>query len=82
MAGTGASPREVVERRGLEQLSDPDRLQAVVDQVLAAHPAKVEEYRGGKAGLLGFFIGQVMRETGGKANPELAKDLIESRVGG
>jgi glutaminyl-tRNA synthetase len=82
MADTGASPREVVERRGLEQVSDPDRLQAVVDQVLAAHPGKLEEYRGGKTGLLGFFIGQVMRETGGKANPELAKELIGRRAGG
>jgi glutaminyl-tRNA synthetase len=81
MVGTGESPGDIMRRRGLEQVNDPDRLGAVVEEVLAANPAKVEEYRGGKTGLLGFFVGQVMRATGGKANPELTKELIARRVG-
>lgn len=76
MARSGTPPKEVVDRRGLQQLSDPDHLRDVVQGVLAAHPAKVEEYRGGRTGLLGFFVGEVMRETRGRANPALAKDLI------
>jgi glutaminyl-tRNA synthetase len=80
LAVTGGSPRSIVERRGLEQISDVESLGAVVDQVLAAHAGKVEEYRGGKTGLVGFFVGQVMRSTGGRANPELARGLIEERL--
>jgi Asp-tRNA(Asn)/Glu-tRNA(Gln) amidotransferase B subunit len=51
-----------------------------VEDVLAAHAGKVEEYRGGKHGLLGFFVGQVMRATGGTANPELTKEIIGQRL--
>jgi glutaminyl-tRNA synthetase len=79
---SGGAPAEIIERLGLRQVSDPDALLPLVDQVLAANPGKVEEYRGGKAGLMGFFIGQVMRASGGKANPELARELIEGRMGG
>jgi glutaminyl-tRNA synthetase len=80
MARSGAGPADIVERRGLEQVSDPGRLEESVDRVLAAHPAKVREYRAGKTGLLGFFIGQVMKETRGTANPALTKELVERRV--
>lgn len=80
MVETGDAPARIVERRGLEQVNDPARLGAIVDDVLAAHPAKVGEYRGGKTGLLGFFVGEVMRATRGRANPELAKELIARRL--
>jgi hypothetical protein len=69
-------------RRGLRQISDPGALAPVVAEVLAANAAKAQEYRGGKVGLLGFFVGQVMARTGGKANPELAKTLIRERLEG
>jgi glutaminyl-tRNA synthetase len=81
MVRTGAAPGEVVERRGLEQVSDPDRLGPVIDQILERNAPKVEEYRAGRTGLLGFFVGQVMEATGGRANPELTKRLIQERVG-
>jgi glutaminyl-tRNA synthetase len=81
MARSGVRPGEVVARRGLQQVSDAGHLQAVVDGVLAANAEKVDEYRAGKTGLLGFFIGQVMRETQGRANPALTRELIEERVG-
>jgi glutaminyl-tRNA synthetase len=80
MAQSGGDPAAIVERLGLKQVSDPDALAPVVEEVVAANPAKAEEYRGGKAGLLGFFIGQVMRRTGGKANPELVRELLEKRL--
>jgi Asp-tRNA(Asn)/Glu-tRNA(Gln) amidotransferase B subunit len=54
---------------------------AVVDQVLAAHPDKVAEYRGGKTALLGFFVGQVVRASQGKANPQVAQKLLAERLG-
>ncbi|HYJ80465.1 MAG TPA: glutamine--tRNA ligase/YqeY domain fusion protein, partial [Longimicrobiaceae bacterium] len=82
LARSGGEPRELVERLGLRQVSDPGALAPAVDQVLAENAAKAEEYRAGKLGLLGFFVGQVMRKTGGKANPELVKELLESRLGG
>src|SRR5690606_23119326 len=68
MVNHGGEPAELVERLGLRQVSDAAALVPAVEEVLAANPAKAEEYRGGKAGLMGFFIGQVMRKTGGKAN--------------
>jgi glutaminyl-tRNA synthetase len=80
MVETGSAPDQVVERRGLRQLSDVDQLGAIVDQVLAANPAKVAEYQAGKRGLLGFFVGEVMRATKGRANPELSKELIGQRL--
>jgi glutaminyl-tRNA synthetase len=81
MVRGGGAPGAIVEELGLQQVSDPDALLPLVEEVLAAHPGKVEEYRGGKAGLMGFFIGQVMRRSGGKANPELARELFEKRMG-
>jgi aspartyl-tRNA(Asn)/glutamyl-tRNA(Gln) amidotransferase subunit B len=63
-----------------EQVSDEGSLEPVVDAVLAAHPDQVAAYRGGKEGLLGFFVGQVMQETGGTANPRLVGDMLRERL--
>jgi glutaminyl-tRNA synthetase len=81
MAQHGGDPAEIVDRRGLRQVSDPAALAPVVDEVIAANAAKVDEYRNGKVGLLGFFVGQAMRRAGGKANPEVVKELLEQRLG-
>ena len=81
MVSTGGSPAEIVERRGLRQVSEPDALLPIVDQVIAANTGKAEEYRNGKSGLLGFFIGQAMARTGGKANPEVLRNLVQQRLG-
>jgi glutaminyl-tRNA synthetase len=78
----GGEPAAIVQQRGLRQVSDEAALRSTVDDVMAANPAKVEEYRGGKTGLLGFFIGQVMARTGGRANPQLARDLVRQRLDG
>jgi glutaminyl-tRNA synthetase len=77
----GGDPLEIVERRGLRQVSDDAALVPAVDQVLAANAAKVAEYRAGKTGLIGFFVGQVMRSTGGTANAERVRALLEGRLG-
>jgi glutaminyl-tRNA synthetase len=80
MLENGGNPRTIVDRRGLRQVTDTDALGPVVAKVVAAHPDKVAEYHDGKTGLIGFFVGQVMRETNGKANPKLVKELLEKRL--
>ncbi len=80
MVEKGGDPAEIVERRGLKQISDPEELGRVVEAVLSANGEKVAAYQAGKTGLLGFFMGQVMGRTKGRANPELAKELLESRL--
>jgi len=72
----GGDPKSIVAARGLEQVSDAGAIEPIVAEVLAAHGDKVEQYRSGKTGLLGFFVGQVMKQSGGKANPEMVKKLL------
>ena len=62
------------------QITDTSELEALVDQVIAANPKQVESYRGGKEGLLGFFVGQVMKETQGRANPKLVNELLREKL--
>jgi aspartyl-tRNA(Asn)/glutamyl-tRNA(Gln) amidotransferase subunit B len=82
MVETGKDAVTIVSERGLEQLSDSDALAAEVDAVIAAHPGEVAAYRGGKQGLLGFFVGQVMKRTGGQANPGLVNEILRDRLNG
>ncbi len=72
----GGSPKEIVEREGLSQVSDVSELSAIVEKVVREHPKEVEKYRAGKKKVMGFFVGQVMRETRGKANPKLVNELL------
>jgi aspartyl-tRNA(Asn)/glutamyl-tRNA(Gln) amidotransferase subunit B len=76
MYQTGKMPREVVEEKGLVQLSDTGALEGIISQVLADNPAQVEEYRGGKQKVFGFFVGQTMKATQGKANPQVVNQLL------
>ena len=62
-------------------MSDAGILTPIVDPVIAANAGKADEYRAGKTGLLGFFVGNVMRQSGGKANPELVSNLVRERLG-
>jgi aspartyl-tRNA(Asn)/glutamyl-tRNA(Gln) amidotransferase subunit B len=77
-----AGPATIVERKGLAQISDTGELEAVVERVVAANPDLAEKFRGGKRGVLGALVGQVMRETRGRANPKLVSDLLERAIGG
>lgn len=74
---TGRRPAELVEAEGLAQVADEAAIMAVARQVVEANPEQVATYRGGKTSIIGWFVGQVMRETGGKANPQLAKQALE-----
>src|SRR5262249_16138582 len=81
MVERGGSPKEIIAERGLTQVSDEAAIATIVDQVLAANPDKVEGYRAGKTGLLGFFVGQVVRSSQGKANPQVVQQLLAARLG-
>jgi len=81
MAETGDAPGAIVELKGMKQVSDSDAIEAVVDAVMAANPDKVEAYRGGKKGLMGFFVGQVMKEMRGQGNPKMINEVLVAKLG-
>jgi glutaminyl-tRNA synthetase len=81
LARSGSDPASTVEAKGLRQQSDPSVITPLVDSAIASNPEEVAEYRAGRDALIGFFIGQVMRQSGGKANPELVRELLEERLG-
>jgi aspartyl-tRNA(Asn)/glutamyl-tRNA(Gln) amidotransferase subunit B len=70
----------IIEAKGLQQISDSSAIEKIVDAVIAANPTQVEQYRAGKDKLIGFFVGQVMRETGGKANPGQVNEVLRDRL--
>ena len=78
----GGSPKAIVDDRGLGMISDPAAIEAIVDELLAAHPEEVEAFRGGKNKLQGFFVGQLMKKTGGKADPKLANQILSQKLKG
>ncbi|WP_372055670.1 Asp-tRNA(Asn)/Glu-tRNA(Gln) amidotransferase subunit GatB [Tistrella mobilis] len=80
MLETGETAGQVVERKGLKQVSDEGAIAAAIDQVIAANPDKLAEYKGGKTKLAGFFVGQVMKATGGKANPQVVNRLLDEKL--
>jgi aspartyl-tRNA(Asn)/glutamyl-tRNA(Gln) amidotransferase subunit B len=80
MRASGKAPDMIVAEQGLTQVSDADALAAQIDQVMAAHPDKVADYRAGREKLLQFFVGQVMRATRGKANPQVLNDLVKRKL--
>ena len=79
---TGADPAAIVEAKGLRQVTDAGAIDSAIDEVLAAHIDKVAEYRAGRDKLYGFFVGQVMRATQGKANPALVNRLLKEKLSG
>jgi aspartyl-tRNA(Asn)/glutamyl-tRNA(Gln) amidotransferase subunit B len=74
------SADQVIESRGLKQISDTGELGKIVDTVLADNPDQVEQYRGGKTKVLGYLVGQVMQATRGKANPAQVNELLRSKL--
>lgn len=81
MYRSGKRPVEIVKQRGLEQVSDEDELTTVIDSILSAHAKQVEEYHKGKEKLFGFFVGEVMKATRGKANPKMVNVLLRKKLG-
>ncbi|GLQ07656.1 Asp-tRNA(Asn)/Glu-tRNA(Gln) amidotransferase subunit GatB [Sneathiella chinensis] len=82
MFETGKAAEAIVEEKGLKQVSDTGAIEAAIDEVIAANQDKVAEYRGGKDKLFGFFVGQVMKATGGKANPGVVNQLLRPKLDG
>jgi aspartyl-tRNA(Asn)/glutamyl-tRNA(Gln) amidotransferase subunit B len=78
--GTGKPAEQIVEERGLSQISDEGALGALVDEVISENPGPVEQFRGGKEGVIGFLVGQVMKKTRGAANPQEAQRLLRDRL--
>jgi aspartyl-tRNA(Asn)/glutamyl-tRNA(Gln) amidotransferase subunit B len=81
MFAGGESARAIIDREGLRQISDTGALAAIVDQVIAANPKQVEQYQGGKAAVLGFLVGQVMKASRGQANPAAVNQLLREKLG-
>jgi aspartyl-tRNA(Asn)/glutamyl-tRNA(Gln) amidotransferase subunit B len=80
MSETGKSAASIVKDKGLEQVSDTGAIEQTIDTLLAANADKVAQYRGGKTGLLGFFVGQVIKSMHGKANPALVNELLQRKL--
>jgi aspartyl-tRNA(Asn)/glutamyl-tRNA(Gln) amidotransferase subunit B len=80
MVETGKAPGAIVEERGLRQVTDSGAIEAAVATVLAANPDKVAEYKSGKDKLFGFFVGQIMKATGGKGNPALINEILKQKL--
>ena len=80
VVATGQEANIVIEERGLRQLSDEGAIEALVDQVIAENPDKVADYRGGKTKLAGWFVGQVMKASGGKANPKAVNEALRAKL--
>jgi aspartyl-tRNA(Asn)/glutamyl-tRNA(Gln) amidotransferase subunit B len=76
----GGDPRELVEQRGMKQVTDLGAIEKVVDEIIAANPDKVAQAKA-KPQALGWFVGQVMKSSGGKANPQAVNDLLKSKLG-
>lgn len=78
---SGKAPEEIIKEKGLVQISDTGQLESVIQKVIAANPQQVADYKGGKVKLLGFFVGQVMKETKGQGNPALVNELVKKALG-
>ncbi|MFU7500389.1 MAG: Asp-tRNA(Asn)/Glu-tRNA(Gln) amidotransferase subunit GatB [Candidatus Tisiphia sp.] len=80
MFETGEQPEKIIKEKGLVQMSDSGILSAIIDEILSENPDSVAAYKSGKDKLFGFFVGQVMKKTEGKANPSLMNDLLKERL--
>ncbi len=82
MYKTGHSPQKIIEEKGMVQITDEDELAKTINAIMEANPNQLADYRGGKEKLFGFFVGQVMKATQGKANPPLVNDLLKKMLAG
>ncbi len=80
MVETGESPEKIVEEKGLRQVTDTSAIEKIVDDILAANPANVAAYKSGKVGLMGWFVGQVMKASQGKANPGVVNQVLSQKL--
>ena len=80
MMKTGEDAADIVEEKGLEQITDSDEIEAAVDQVISDNPDQAQEVRDGREKTIGWFVGQVMQATGGKANPQVVNELLRKKL--
>jgi len=80
MKETGGDPVKIIDEKGLKQKSDPKELETIIDKILADNKEKVDQYKLGKDKLFGFFVGQVMKISGGTANPQLVNDILKKKL--
>jgi len=80
MAKTGENPPQIVESKGLVQISDPAKILPIIDEIIAKNPDNVAKFKAGNTKLLGFFVGQVLKTTGGKANPKVVNELVAQKL--
>ncbi len=80
MMGSGKDPETVVKEKNLLQVSDQGELLVMVQQIITDNPGQTEEFRGGKTKLMGYFVGQLMQKTQGKANPKVANELFSKEL--
>jgi aspartyl-tRNA(Asn)/glutamyl-tRNA(Gln) amidotransferase subunit B len=78
----GGSPKALVEKKGLIQISDTSAIEKLIEEIIAAHPSELEKFRSGKTNLKGFFVGQVMKKSGGKADPKLTSQILDQKLSG
>jgi aspartyl-tRNA(Asn)/glutamyl-tRNA(Gln) amidotransferase subunit B len=81
MYGSGKAPEQIVQEKGLTQVSDEGALGLIIDDVLANNPTQVAQFKQGKQQVLGFLVGQVMKASGGKANPGKVNELLKAKLG-
>ena len=77
---SGKSARKIIDEKGLKQVSDHGEIEKVIDEVILDNPKMVNEYLGGKDKLLGFFVGQAMKKTKGRANPKMLNDILKNKL--
>jgi aspartyl-tRNA(Asn)/glutamyl-tRNA(Gln) amidotransferase subunit B len=82
MFATGKSAEEIIKAKGLTQVSDEGAIAKIIDEVIAKNPAQVEQFKSGKEAVLGFLVGQVMKASGGKANPGKVNELLKNKLSG
>ena len=82
MYKSGKDPQQIIEEKGLVQISNAAEIERIVDQILEENPKPVQQYRLGKTGNFGFFVGQVMKATGGRANPQTVNEILKKRLAG
>ncbi|MBI2210623.1 MAG: Asp-tRNA(Asn)/Glu-tRNA(Gln) amidotransferase subunit GatB [Deltaproteobacteria bacterium] len=81
MLETGVAPEKIVSAKGLEQVSDTGSIEKAIEQILAAHAKQVSDYRGGNEKVFGFLVGQIMKATQGKANPQMVNEILRKKLG-
>jgi aspartyl-tRNA(Asn)/glutamyl-tRNA(Gln) amidotransferase subunit B len=82
MWAEGGSADEIIEKKGLRQITDTGAIEQAIEDVMAKNPGQLADYRAGKDKLFGFFVGQVMKATGGKANPAQLNELLKKKLAG